>query len=294
LERIAARVPRALEKDVTLVTRAVATVSLNRTLGRYSAPDASVDGGRLHRHEPDPNGLPLLDLPAELRNRGYEALQVSHFHIPTRDPSYLAELRSALAENEIALDTILVDDGDLTHPTDAARHETWISGWIATAQELGAARARICAGRQQPTPETLKKSGEGMARLAASHAGYRVVTENWMEMLPNLTAYQAVREITGDSVGLLFDFGNWKEPDWYEQLAQIAPLAETCHAKCHFTLDGPNREDYQRALGLLKDVDYDGPIVLIYLGPDNDEWSCLDTEWEIVQTVFEDAPALAG
>ncbi len=274
-----------------MVTRAVATASLNRTLGRYSAPDSSVNGGRFLRNEPDPDRLDLLDLPAELRRRGYGAVQINHFHLPSRDAVYLAELGSALAGNDIALDAVLVDDGDLTHPTDATHHEAWLGGWIETAAELGAKRVRVCAGRQQPTPETLRKGGEGLARLAAAHPQIRVLTENWMELLPNLDAWRAVREITGDSVGLLFDFGNWKEPDWYEQLAQIAPLAETCHAKCNFTPDGPKREDYRQALGLLKDVDYDGAMVLIYLGADDDEWGCLDVEWEIVESVF--APAIA-
>jgi hypothetical protein len=36
-------------------------------------------------------------------------------------------------------------------------------------------------------------------------------------------------------VGLNFDFGNWNGDGKYQRLKQIAPLAESCHAKAHFS-----------------------------------------------------------
>jgi hypothetical protein len=36
----------------------------------------------------------------------------------------------------------------------------------------------------------------------------------------------------------------------------------------------------------LKDADFSGPMVLIYDGPNDDEWGRLDVEWAIVQHVF--------
>lgn len=43
--------------------------------------------------------------------------------------------------------------------------------------------------------------------------------------------------LEGD-VGLLADFGNWKGPQKYDDLAQILPRAESCHTKCHFSAPG--------------------------------------------------------
>jgi hypothetical protein len=269
-----------------LITRAVSTFSLTRTLGRIRGPFASVDGDGAGAVAAAPGALSLLDLPAELRTHGYDAVQICHAQFPARDSAYLAELRSSLAASGITLDAVLVDAGDVTHPTDAARHEAWISDWIDVATELGATRARVCAGRSAPTADTLRQGGEALARLAASHPGIRVITENWLELLADADAVLAVREITGDDVGLMIDLGNWHGAGKYDELARIAPFAETCHAKCEFSADGPDRDDFLRSLTVLHNAGFDGSMALIYSGPDDDEWTNLDLEWEMVQSVF--------
>jgi hypothetical protein len=122
--------------------------------------------------------------------------------------------------------------------------------------------------------------------LAETHPGVRIITENWLETTPDADSVLAVLRETGDRVGLMIDLGNWKSPNKYQDLGAIAPLAETCHAKCHFTGDQPNREDFRTSLQILKDVAYDGPLALIYDSSNDDEWGCLDLEWEIVRDVF--------
>jgi sugar phosphate isomerase/epimerase len=270
--------------------RAVSTWSLHRTLGNVVAPDSSVSGGRSKDLPPTTTeGIALLDLPPLLAAHGYDTLHLCHFHLASRDAAYLAAVRAALAEHGITLDTFLIDDGDLTAP-DADRHEAWYGEWLDVAEALGATRARIGAGRAAPTPGLLAASGERLARLAASHPGVRVVTENWLEMTPDAASVLAVLDAAGDSVGLLIDLGNWTGPAKYDDLALLAPRAETCHAKCHFSADGPDADDFQRSLEILKTAGFGGPLALIYDGPDADEWANLDREWAIVSDVFaEDA-----
>ncbi len=152
--------------------KAVHAWSLDGTLGRPRVPGPdgsgpSTAGGRAA------NALDLLDLPAELARRGYRAVQITHFQLPTRDAGYLAELRASLAASGITLDAFLVDDGDLTHPTDADQHERWISDRLADAEALGAHHARVVAGRSAPTPELLASSARRLSRLAAAHPGRR-------------------------------------------------------------------------------------------------------------------------
>ena len=269
-----------------MVTRAVSTWSLHRTLGRFTGPDSSVSGGRFIDAEPAPDRLDLLELPAVLAARGYDAVQICHFHLPSRDSPYVDSLRTALTASSIALDALLIDDGDLTHPTDADRHETWIGEWLETAVALGANRARLSAGHSAPTPDLVRQSAQRLARLAAAHPDVRVVTENWQDMIPDADTMLAVLDTAGEGVGLLIDLDNWNGPDKYDELARIAPRAETSHAKCRFTADGPDRDDYRRALQVLADAGFDGPLALIYDGPDDDEWTALDTEWEMVCEVF--------
>ena len=266
--------------------RAVSTWSLHRTLGEYVANDSAVNGGPFMPSPDVERASPLLELIPELAARDYHAVQICHFHLESREHSYLQKVRQALQQHQIELDALLIDDGDLTAP-DIAPQLNWYNSWLEAASILGAKRARICAGRSQPTPELLKRSGTYLAELAKNHPDVRIVTENWMEMIPDAESMIAVLDEAGDSVGLLIDLANWQKPEKYQQLALIADRAETCHAKCVFSENGPDAEDFRRTLVILTDAGYTGPLALIYDGPNADEWAELDREWEIVQSVFQ-------
>ncbi len=266
-----------------MVTKAVSTWSLHRTLGRPEGEGEDVGGGV----STVPGALSLLDLPAELRARGYGAVQLLYPHLESRDPAYLAELRAALDDAGIELEAMLIGAGDLTGP-DADAAEALIGEWLDASAALGAKRARTAAGHAAPTPETIRESATRLKRLAERQPDVRLVTENWWGLLPDADAVLALLEETGDAVGFLIDLDNWSGPDKYDQLARVAPLAETCHAKCRFTAAGPDKEDFRRSLGVLKDVGYTGPLALIYDGPDDDEWGCLEIEYAIVTEIFGD------
>lgn len=266
-----------------MATKAVSTWSLHRSLGSFVSGDRP--GGGTAGSEPSA-GLPLLDLPAELRRHGYDTLQICHFHLSSREESYLGKLRSALEVNGITLDTLLVDDGDLTDPGDADAHQAWISDWLDIARVLEARRARVVAGKQPPTPERLRESGSRLAALAAEYPDVRVVTENWLALTPGPAEMNAVLDAAGEEVGLLIDLGNWTGPDKYDRLAAIAKRAETCHAKCHFGADGPDRADFAESLEVLRRAGYAGPLALVYDGEDVDEWSRLEEQHPIAASVF--------
>ena len=256
--------------------RTVSTWSLHRTLGRYVAPDSGALGGPCRAGAAEPGDLALLELPAALREHGYDTLQICHFHLPSRSPEYLTSLRAALQKAGINLDALLVDDGDLTDQQHADNTEAWMAEWLNDAGVLGATRVRLMVGAAEPTPEVTRASAERLGRLAAAHPDVRIVIENWTGVLRDADSVLAVLEATGGNVGLLIDLGNWRGPDRFADLARIAPLAETCHAKCHFTGSEPNIEEFQRALAILQDAGYAGPMALIYDGVDDDEWAQLE------------------
>lgn len=267
------------------IERAVSTWSLHRTLGRFAAAGSAVDGGSFL---PAPECAPrqaLIDLLPELAEHGYATLQICHFHLESRDPGYLARMRDSLQVNGIALEMLLIDDGDLT-AEDVDEQLAWYDHWLAVAELLGAKRARICAGRSAPTAKRLKRSGELLAMLARRHTGVRIVTENWLELTPDAVAVHAVLSAAGDDVGLLIDLGNWRGSGKYAELASIAPRAESCHAKCHFTAEGPDEDDFRRSLEILHGARFAGPVALIYDGPDADEWTGLRREWQIVSSIW--------
>lgn len=265
--------------------KAVHSWALHRTLGSFVAAGAMPMGG-LPAGGGGPDALALLDLPAELARRGYGAFQLAHFYLPSTDSAYLAELRAAIAEAGVQLECFLVDDGDPTDTTGSAPSEDWLGDWLDVAETLGAPRARLVAGKSEPTPLRLDASAKMLTRLADRHPDVRIVTENWHALLPDADAVIALLERTGDRVGFLVDLGNWRGPDKYDQLTRVAHLAETCQAKVRVTDGGLDVEDYRRSLGVLADAGYAGPLAMVYDGPDPDEWGHLEQAYAIVTEVF--------
>src|SRR5947209_5352735 len=93
----------------------VSTWSLNRTLGQPQF--YGVDNQHNIPVDTHNKGvLSLLELPAHIARFGISTLEICHFHLPSLDKGYLAELRGALAAAHVELFSLLIDDGDITHP----------------------------------------------------------------------------------------------------------------------------------------------------------------------------------
>src|SRR4051812_9156524 len=163
--------------------RSVSSWSLHRTLGQYVASDSAVGGGPCREGSHELQGLALLELPEALKRHAYDAVQICHFHLPSRSPDYLGDLRSALRDANVELDTLLIDDGDLTQPDGADQVEAWLSEWLDVAAALGATRARLMGGQAEPTPEIIRECAGRLARLASEHPDVRITIENWAGVL---------------------------------------------------------------------------------------------------------------
>lgn len=258
----------------TLRAAAVHAWSLDRTLGGFRAGSTE-----------EVTGLPLLELPAALREHGYRTVQLCHFHLAHRDAGYLGEVRAALAESGIVLDALLVDDGDLTHPVDGGGQEAWISSFLDDAETLGAVRIRVVAGRTR-TDTAQQDSSAALGRIAARAGNVRVVTENWLDVTRNAADVRAVLDPLDGAVGLLVDLGNWVGPDKHADLAAVTPYAETCHAKAHWGRDGIEEDDYRTSVRTVLDAGYSGPFALVYDAADDDEWAGLAVQRAIVEDVL--------
>ena len=260
----------------------VSTWSLHRTLGRPTGygPEQEIPE-RVEGQE----GLALLELPAKLDAFGIHALEICHFHLPTRDKGYLRELRGAMTDASVEPFTLLIDAGDVTDPVNGERDLAWISGWLDDAAELGVERARVIAGKSQPTDETLATSIDALRQLAdrAGEVGVRLTTENWLTLMASPKEVLQVLNALEGRLGLCVDFGNWRGDAKYDDLAILMPQAESFHAKAHFGADGSmEREDFVRCLELARAATKAGPYTLIYDGPNADEWAGLDAERAIV------------
>lgn len=260
----------------------VSSWSLHRALGK---PEFFGVGQEIPTASHNRGTSTLLELPQKLADMGIHTMEICHFHLPSRDDDYLNELRGALEKADVELWSFLIDDGDISHPQNSERDVQWIREWFPVAQKLGARRARVIGGKSEPTEENMQRSVQAMQQLAqdAKAHNLRLMTENWYNILSTPQRVLDVFEQTRGEVGLCFDFGNWTGDNKHEMLAQIAPLAESCHAKVDFvdenTLD---LTDGTRCLDILRDADFDGPFTLIN-GTPGDEWRGLEMEKEVVQ-----------
>ncbi|MCS6758846.1 MAG: sugar phosphate isomerase/epimerase, partial [Candidatus Devosia euplotis] len=164
---------------------AVSTWSLHRLLGTTYPHDLSTTEIGPMQETYGAGEETLLGLPSVLANHGYHRLEVVSFHLRSRDPVYLGELRDQLRIANVTLQTLLIDAGDISHPEHGERDQAWIAGWLETANELGAENARIIAGKQKPTRDALDRSVKALAALADGNAGSVVglEPENGLDLL---------------------------------------------------------------------------------------------------------------
>lgn len=265
---------------------ALSTWSIHRAIGTSfpNSPENDRDGPA----EPTwgAGTMSLMEVPAVLAGLGIDRLEICSFHIPGRDPGFIDELRAAMAESGVTLQTLLIDDGDITDPVHRDRDIAWIGRWIDVAAALGAEKARVIAGKQQPSDAVLARSVAGLAELSrrGSEQGVRILTENWLATTPGPSEVHAILDGLDDKVGFLADLGNWKGPTKYDALASILPRAENSHAHGDFDenleLDA---DDFGRCLSVARDAGFAGPFTLIYNGPNDDEWQAVKLERDFIR-----------
>lgn len=267
----------------------ISTWSLHRGLGPVYRLAADGSG----RLEPNggygPGEFSLLEVPAQLAERGISCIEICHFHFPSVDMGYVAELRRALEFAGVELFSLLIDGGDITHP-EAARREAdldWIRGWIGVAARCGAKNVRVIAGDAEPDPEgrAVRLSAAGLRQLSAyaRERGVRVMTENWHSLTMDPKSLLALLGRLEGEVGLCADFGNYRGPDKYERLAAILPRAGSTHAKAHFPEAGRmDCDDFHRCLDLSRQAGFSGPYTMIFDGP-GEEWRSLETIQEEIR-----------
>jgi sugar phosphate isomerase/epimerase len=230
------------------------------------------------------SGVPLLDIPAQIAQRGIHTLEVCHFHLPTTEASYLAEFRGALRAANVELYSVLIDRGDITSPDPQQRAADlhFIRQWIEVAAALGAVGVRIDAGLESPSPEVVRLSATHLAELAHFAAGLNVaaITENWHATSRYPRPLLDILDRCEGKVRLCADLGNAEGHDKYETLELLLPRATSIHFKARYDAQGRiDATDHERCCALIRNAGFSGPISLIYSETAN--------EWEAVEQLKE-------
>jgi sugar phosphate isomerase/epimerase len=262
---------------------AVSTWSLHQHLG-ISYANGPGDGAPFVKRQTWGAGVfDLLQLPAELAKRGYTRCEICHFHIPALDRATLAQIAETFDKASVVIQTLLIDDGDITNLETRDRDMAWMTRWIEASAILKAEHVRVIAGKSKATAETLALSVSGLRQLVAVGAehGVKVVTENWHDLLSTPSAVHHVLDHV-EGLGFMADTGNWSGATKYEDLASIFVRADLCHAKAGFDNLRIDEKDFAACLSAAQGAGYKGPMTLIF-ADEGDEWAGLDVERQFIR-----------
>jgi sugar phosphate isomerase/epimerase len=220
-------------------------------------------------------GLPLVELPQQLKAHDIFLLELCHFHLPSTDAEYLQTFKQSLEKADVKLSSLLIDTGDIASPDDAKRNNDLqeIKRWIDVAATLGAERVRIVAGNQTPTPEVVKRSSQHLAELLAyaKTKNIEASTENWQKT--SLEADVLLELLQNNlELGLCADIGNAEQTrDKYATLKKLLPRATSVHFKARYENGKIEANDLQTCARLINEAKFSGVMTMIYESKQN-EW----------------------
>lgn len=223
----------------------------------------------------------LLELPAAAARRGYQAIEVCHFHFPSTEPDYLAQVKQAFEAAGLSFDTLLLDYGDITSANDqrVTADLVLIRNWIEVASLCGAKQIRVVAGEAPPTDEeALSLSAARLSELAdyGITVGVKVVTENFKSLTSTGASCMKLFGQWGEHAATITDFGNFHGPLKYEEIALTTPLSVSVHVKPQYDENGfPDEAELRKCLDTVTSAGFNGAFVLIYDGP-GDMWEGLE------------------
>jgi len=145
--------------------------------------------------------------------------------------------------------------------------------WIECASKLGAPAIRIFGGNGIPEGHTEEEATEWVAEcveecaefgrkygvIAAleNHGGFPETSEQVMRIL---------RKVNSDWLGVNLDTNGFKVGEPYEQIAEVAPYAVTCHLKPSIRGE---KVDINKIISILRNAGYRGYIPIEFSGKDD-------------------------
>jgi hypothetical protein len=305
-------------------TIAISSFSLVSALGPLYVEYRDPSGALVETRIDAPQKHTIEEFIALAKTRlGVDAVELCQIQLGPLDDTRLDSIRAALDENGVRLLTVPVDAGDLSGGTPEQRVEDTerIRDWIRVSARLGAMYVRVNTG--SPIAGAAREDRAGLVEALkilsdeARSQGVELLIENHGGLSSDPEYLLDIREQVGpDRLGILLDLGNFEplisvsharlaggSPEdtdldvsqVYENIALLAPVATLVHAKAHDPAsDGAPLYDLEKALGIVADSGYEGPITIEWEGLLGDPWDNTARILEVVRERFSDAvPASA-
>lgn len=298
---------------MTLIS--VSSFSLWEPLGGLRIPVTDEHGEPAEIVVERPTTMTWPQFPALARSRlGVEHVEICQ--IQMRDSSHAAVLALADALDQAAVGVLNmpIDVGDISEPVGSKREVglAQVERWISIASRLGATFCRVRASVDPDDEAAWRIAVTSLRRLAdyAGGHGIRLLIENQGAISARPDALVGLIAAVGsDRLGLLLDTGNFEPvmsaghaailglptPDVtmnlepvYDAIRFLAPHATLVHAKAlGFTPAGEHTPmDLQRALTIVRQSGFAGPVSIEYEGAIGNPWDNTARTIATVRSVF--------
>jgi len=216
------------------------------------------------KDQPIQNELRLIDIPRYFADRfKIHNLEFWSLHFESKTPKYLKDLKQAISKSRSTLINIQLDDGDsfqLANPDEAKRQISLASAkrWIDIAAGMGSKAIRINTG--QGSLDTCIRSFREINQYAAKK-GVILLVENHGGISSNPDQHiQIIKEVGGNSIRSLPDYGNYPDNIRYEALKKIMPYAHQISAKIMAFNEKMEHISYdiKRCMKIAKDCGFKG------------------------------------
>jgi sugar phosphate isomerase/epimerase len=291
---------------------ALSTWSLHEQLGPRRLTKRDANGVKQPHEIPHPQTMSLLEFLAQVRPRvGVDQVEICAFHVPSREPGYVAQLKDALKKNALSVISMPIDAGNISvaDPGWLADDLAEIEEWMDFAADLGARYVRSNASSYVARDEPLAPLDVTIAsykRLAdrAAARGMQMTIENHGGITTDPEVIVRIVEAVGpDRLKVCLDTGGFPpvagrqgnpvpptdmDPEpLYKDLRRIAPYTGIVHAKTVWFDEAGNHLafDAHETLRIVKETGFDGPVSIEY-GGGVDEWTNAARTKRIVEEVF--------
>jgi sugar phosphate isomerase/epimerase len=189
---------------------------------------------------------------------GIDAIEIIQRDITKADAAGIDGLKDGLIAADVTLVSMPLDVGAISQ-ADAAKRERdfrLIELWIEASAYLGCPVTRVNSGDGEI--EVAVASYQRLVAYGADH-GVTIAMENHGGLSANReTARTLFERVPG--LAAAPDFGNFKEEERYDFLAELAPRASIVHAKT-LDFDASGRMsafDFGRCVRIMEDAGFDG------------------------------------
>jgi sugar phosphate isomerase/epimerase len=231
--------------------------------------------------------LSLEDFITDCAKFGLDGTELTSYYFPKETtPEYLRSLSSLCFKLGLDVTGTAVGN-DLTLPKGEKRDEqiALVKRWVDNSAILGAPVIRIFSGhvqKGQTEAEAHALAVEGIEECCdyAGKHGVFLALENHGGLTERPEGLlKLVKDVKSPWFGVNFDSGNFRSPDPYADLEQIAPYAINAQVKVVVSRGDratakKEPSDFKRLAKILRDAGYRGYVVLEYEEGDDPRSAC--------------------